>query len=181
MSFLSIRDYLEPLLGEKLPALPAELSTDGTRCKQDISQAGDTTLPGSTSRTYIRNAQDVIDMLRESNGYMDKLSKVSSEAELRRLCEEQSKAESTLIRITQSWYSIMPDLPSELLTEKLSTLTREELIEIAELRRQRRELLSLPYKAGDRYYDKLEAILTRLYLLTEYPPYRPKYYADYPS
>ena len=131
------------------------------------------------SKTHIPSVLDVIDSLKESNGYSDKLLNVSSEAELRTLCEELNSAERTLHKITRSWYSIMPDIPADMLTEKLSTLTQEELIEIAELRRQRIELLSLPHMNRTDYYHKLYAISKRLYILTDYPPYMPTYYAYY--
>jgi len=172
MSFLSIREYLEPLLGVKLPVSPAEGYNPGTRCKLGTLSAEGTLVPDTMSRTVTASVHDVIDSLRVSSGYMDKLSKVSSRAELRRLCAELDSIECLLRRIMRSYYSDILEGSRSLYTEKVLTLTKKERTELAKLRERRIELLSSLECSKVSYYRELDYVTHRLYELTDYQPYK---------
>lgn len=172
MSFLSIREYLEPLLGVKLPASPADGYNLGTRCKLGILPAGGTTTPDTMSRTVTASVHDVIDSLKVSNGYTDKLSNVSSKEELQKLCNELNTIESLLRRITRSYYFDILEGSRSLYTEKVLTLTQEERTELARLRERRIELLSSLESTNNVYYRRLDYVNQRLYELTDYQPYK---------
>lgn len=172
MSFLSIREYLEPLLGVKLPVSPADANNPGTRCKLGILPAGDTTTPDTWNRTVTASVHDVIDSLKVNNGYLDKLSKVSSRAELRRLCAELDSIEVILRRITRSYYFDILEGSRSLYTEKVLTLTKKERTELDTLRRRRIELLSSLECSKVSYYRELDYVTQRLYELTDYQPYK---------
>ena len=85
---------------ETVPASPVAGHTTPAAYRPDTSQADDTTPRAMTLTMSDLSALPAIFSNRENSGYLAAISTVSSEEELRRLCEERTNLESLR---RQSW------------------------------------------------------------------------------
>lgn len=166
MSFLSIRESLEQLIPGIVLVSRAESASLGKSSKPVTLLAVGTTPSDTKKRTYTHNARDVIFTSKALSICTEKLLSVSSEEELRTLCNELNELERTLRKSTPSSYSTISS--ERITTRKVdgSTLTPEELIELRDLRKLRLELLTYSKPKYKSQYNRLEDVKARLYEIT---------------
>ena len=152
-------------------ALPVAGHTTPAAYRPDTSQADDTTPRAMTLTMSDLSALPAIFSNRENSGYLAAISTVSSEEELRRLCEERTNLESLR---RQSWNIYTDTTKNEQCNTVRSRryyLTTDQREKYDKLRAERWALLYEDWNNKGHLKDKYQAITFELYHMTKHHGY----------
>jgi hypothetical protein len=159
---------------------PAESRTTSATCRPDISPLAAFGLHDGIKTTSARSAFPATFTEQENNGFLDALSKVRSQEELIKLCDERSSIERTRWK---SWWSLHPNTKLLLYFTPVSSkwyIRPEDEMKVQELRNERLEILHWLARnsgGGNQWQwslnvNRLNSVKAKLVELTGYQPFR---------
>jgi hypothetical protein len=122
-------------------ASPAGSRTTSATCRPDISPLAAFGLHDGIKTTSAHSAFPATFTEQENNGYLDALSKVRSQEELIKLCDERSNIERTRWK---SWWSLHPGTKRLLYFTPVSSewyIRPEDEMKVQQLRSERLQIL----------------------------------------
>jgi hypothetical protein len=162
-------------------ASPAAKKTTSATCRPDISPLAAFGLHDGIKTTSAHSAFPATFTEQENNGYLDALSKVRSQEELIRLCDERSSTERSRWK---SWWSLHPGTKRLLYFTPVSSewyIRPEDEMQVQTLRSERLRILhwmadhsglNHSHTEWQSHCHRLDRIKAKLVELTGHQPFR---------